>query len=48
MGKKPAPLARMEEFIHAVKALVRGESSIWQCPAPVKFPWTENMSFLLG
>ena len=28
MGKKPAPLARMEEFIHSVKALVRGLSLI--------------------
>ena len=43
MGKKPSPLARMEEFIHAVKALVRGEEVQYgECPAPVKFPWTEN------
>ena len=43
MGKKPAPLARMEEFIHSVKALVRGEEVQYgDCPAPVKFPWTEN------
>ena len=43
MGKKPAPLARMEEFIHAVKALVRGEEVQYgECPAPVKFPWTEE------
>ncbi|MEM9144910.1 MAG: TIGR03842 family LLM class F420-dependent oxidoreductase [Pseudomonadota bacterium] len=43
MGKKPAPLARMEEFIHAVKAMVRGdEVQYGECPAPVKFPWAEG------
>ncbi|MEM9709510.1 MAG: TIGR03842 family LLM class F420-dependent oxidoreductase [Pseudomonadota bacterium] len=40
MGKKPAPLARMEEFIHGVKALVRGEELTYgDVPAPIKFPW---------
>ncbi|MEM9204936.1 MAG: TIGR03842 family LLM class F420-dependent oxidoreductase [Pseudomonadota bacterium] len=41
MGKRPSPLARMEEFIHAMKDLVRGdEVQYGECPAPVKFPWS--------
>ena len=40
MGKKPANLAKLEEFTHLVKALVRGdEAQYGECPAPVKFPW---------
>ncbi|MFI0395235.1 TIGR03842 family LLM class F420-dependent oxidoreductase [Paracoccus jiaweipingae] len=40
MGKKPAPLARVEEFTSVVKALVRGDEAIYgDCPEPVKFPW---------
>jgi len=40
MGKKPAPLKRLEEFTHVVKALVRGEEAQYgECPEPVKFPW---------
>ncbi len=40
MGKKPAPLARLEEFTHVVKALVRGdEAQYGDCPNPVQFPW---------
>ncbi|MEO4042996.1 TIGR03842 family LLM class F420-dependent oxidoreductase [Hoeflea sp. CAU 1731] len=40
MGKKPAPLSRLEEFTHVVKALVRGdEAQYGECPEPVKFPW---------
>ncbi|MDX5594236.1 TIGR03842 family LLM class F420-dependent oxidoreductase [Pseudovibrio sp. SPO723] len=40
MGKKPAPLKRLEEFTHVVKALVRGdEAQYGECPEPVKFPW---------
>lgn len=40
MGKKPAPLKRVEEFTAVVKALVRGEEAIYgECPEPVKFPW---------
>ncbi|PIE15653.1 MAG: LLM class F420-dependent oxidoreductase [Rhodobacterales bacterium] len=40
MGKKPAPLARLEEFVDVVKGLVRGEERQYgECPAPVKFPW---------
>ena len=33
MGKKPATLARLEEFVHVVKALVRGEEAQYEgCP----------------
>jgi probable F420-dependent oxidoreductase len=43
MGKKPATLARLEEFVHVVKALVRGEEAQYEgCPEPVKFPWVEG------
>ena len=36
MGKKPATLARLEEFVHVVKALVRGEEARYDgCPEPV-------------
>ena len=43
MGKKPAPLARLEEFTHVVKALVRGdEAQYGDCPEPVKFPWADG------
>jgi probable F420-dependent oxidoreductase len=43
MGKKPATLARLEEFVHVVKALVRGEEAQYEgCPEPVKFPWAEG------
>jgi probable F420-dependent oxidoreductase len=40
MGKKPAKIARMVEFTHAVKAMVRGEEVQYDdCPAPVKLDW---------
>jgi probable F420-dependent oxidoreductase len=40
MGKKPANLARLTEFTHKVKAMVRGEEVMYgQCEKPVKFPW---------
>ncbi len=43
MGKKPAPLARLEEFTNVVKALVRGdEAQYGDCPAPVKFTWADG------
>ena len=43
MGKKPANLAKLEEFTHLVKALVRGEEAHYgECPAPVKFSWAEG------
>ena len=40
MGKKPANLARLTEFTHKVKAMVRGEEVMYgECEKPVKFPW---------
>ncbi|MEM8789130.1 MAG: TIGR03842 family LLM class F420-dependent oxidoreductase [Pseudomonadota bacterium] len=43
MGMKPAPLARLEEFAHAMRSLVRGEEVQYgECPAPVKFSWAEG------
>ena len=40
MGKKPAPLARVAEFIHATRAMVRGEEVSYPgAVEPVKFPW---------
>ncbi|RTR01497.1 TIGR03842 family LLM class F420-dependent oxidoreductase [Halomonas nitroreducens] len=43
MGKKPAPLARVAEFTHKVKAMVRGEEVIYgECPEPVQFPWADG------
>ncbi len=43
MGKKPAKLAKLEEFTHKVKALIRGEEVEYgDCPAPIKFPWANG------
>ena len=43
MGKKPAPLARVAEFTHKVKAMVRGEEAMYgECPEPVKFTWANG------
>ena len=40
MGKKPATLARLEEFVSVVKALVRGdEAQYGDVPNPMQFPW---------
>jgi probable F420-dependent oxidoreductase len=40
MGKKPAPLSRVTEFVQKMKAMVRGEEVTYpECPEPVKFPW---------
>ncbi|WP_315927558.1 TIGR03842 family LLM class F420-dependent oxidoreductase [Mesorhizobium sp. SP-1A] len=40
MGFKPAPLARVAEFIHKTKAMVRGDEVVYgESPEPVKFPW---------
>lgn len=40
MGKKPANIARMNAFIQAAKAMVRGEEVQYdECPAPVKLEW---------
>jgi probable F420-dependent oxidoreductase len=43
MGKKPANLARMEEFILKVKAMVKGEEVQYgDVPNPIQFPWAEG------
>ena len=43
MGKKPAPLARLEEFVDVVKGLIRGEEKQYgECPEPVKLPWADG------
>ena len=43
MGKKPANLARLTEFTHKVKAMVRGEEVMYgECEKPVKFPWADG------
>jgi len=43
MGNKPASMARVAEFTHKVKAMVRGEEvSYDSCPEPVKFPWADG------
>ncbi len=43
MGKKPATLAKCEEFISVVKDLVKGqEAQYGDCPNPVTFPWATN------
>lgn len=43
MGKKPAKLARLEEFVGVMKALVKGDEAQYEgCPAPVLFPWSEG------
>jgi probable F420-dependent oxidoreductase len=40
MGKKPAKLAVLEEFITKVKAMVRGDEVTYgDVPAPIQFPW---------
>ncbi|MDB1124115.1 TIGR03842 family LLM class F420-dependent oxidoreductase [Vibrio algarum] len=40
MGKKPAPLARVAEFTHKVKAMVKGDEVTYgECENPVKLPW---------
>jgi probable F420-dependent oxidoreductase len=40
MGFKPATLARVAEFIHKSKAMVRGDEVVYgESPEPVKFPW---------
>ncbi len=40
MGRKPSTLARMDEFIDVVRALVRGEEQQYgDVPNPIQFPW---------
>ena len=41
IGKRPATVARLEAFCHAMKALVRGEAVDYEgAPEPVQFDWT--------
>ena len=43
MGKRPATLDKMAEYIHAIKGMVRGdEVNYGDCPAPVKFDWANG------
>jgi len=43
MGKKPAPLSRVSEFAHKVKAMVRGEAATYDDIAePIQFEWATN------
>ncbi len=43
MGKTPKTIARMCEFVHAVKGLVRGDSVRYEeIPEPVQLPWAEG------
>lgn len=43
MGNKPASLERVAAFVHAMKALSRGEEVAYpECPNPVKLPWTDG------
>ena len=43
MGKRPATLDRMADYIRAVKGMVRGdEVQYGDCPAPVKFEWANG------
>ncbi|MFP6699844.1 MAG: TIGR03842 family LLM class F420-dependent oxidoreductase, partial [Alphaproteobacteria bacterium] len=40
MGQKPAPLGKVAEFTHKMKAMVRGEEVMYgECAAPVRFTW---------
>ena len=43
MGRKPALLKKMDEFIEVVKGLVRGEERQYgDVPNPIQFPWAEG------
>ena len=43
MGRKPAKLAKMDEFIEVVKGLIRGEERQYgDVPNPIQFPWAEG------
>ena len=43
MGLKPSPLARLEEFAHVIRSLVKGEKAQYgECPEPVQFPWASG------
>jgi probable F420-dependent oxidoreductase len=43
MGRKPAILKKMDEFIDVVKGLIRGEERQYgDVPNPIQFPWAEG------
>ena len=43
MGRKPALLKKMDEFIDVVKGLVRGEERQYgDVPNPIQFPWADG------
>ncbi|MBT5674484.1 MAG: LLM class flavin-dependent oxidoreductase, partial [Rhodospirillaceae bacterium] len=43
MGKKPATLATLVEFVEAMKTMVRGDSFTYDdCPNPVFMDWTDG------
>ena len=43
MGRKPAKLAKMDEFIEVIKGLIRGEERQYgDVPNPIQFPWAEG------
>ena len=43
MGRKPARLATMDEFIDVVKGLIRGEERQYgDVPNPIQFPWADG------
>ena len=43
MGRKPALLKKMDEFIDVVKGLVRGEERQYgDVPSPIQFPWADG------
>ena len=43
MGRKPAILKKMDEFIDVVKGLIRGEQRQYgDVPNPIQFPWAEG------
>jgi probable F420-dependent oxidoreductase len=47
MGKTPKTIAKMVEFVHAVKGLVRGDEVQYEdIPAAVQFPWAEGYELL--
>ena len=43
MGKRPKTIAKMTEFVHAVKGMVRGDTVKYdEAPAEVGLPWAEG------
>ena len=47
MGKTPKTIARMCEFVHAVKSMVRGDSvSYAEIPEAIQLPWAQGHELL--